>query len=220
MVKVRQRMNHLKLLSAFLIIFGVLTAARSEAQQSDLSPLGFTFGISNKDAMKIIDSNGKRLIDNKVDSKKIRTILMQGVIVELPLDLDGRDVSTGLEFYDKKLLSSSLILTAQDSSEEQELESMLTKYLTDKYGEPGSSDSMLYFKTWTWQMPDIKLVLHTNQKDNIVKVEYTYKPVDHAKLEDELDKIRGTEEIDPAKQMFIEGDYSKPTDYKERYNAE
>ncbi len=212
-------MDLLKLLSAFLIIFGVMTAANSVAQQSDLSPLGFSFGISHKDAINIIDSNGKRLIDNKVDSKKIRTILMQGVIVDLPLDLDGRDVSTGLEFYDKKLLSSSLILTAEDSFEELELENMLTKYLTDKYGEPGSTDSMLYFKTWTWQMPDVKLVLHTNQKDNMVKVEYTYKPVDQAKFEDELDQKRGTEKIDPAKQMFLDGDYSKPTGYDEQYNT-
>ncbi|MEQ9618546.1 MAG: hypothetical protein RIG61_05180 [Deltaproteobacteria bacterium] len=211
-------MNLLKLLSAILIMFGVVIVAGSEAQESDLSPLGFSFGISHKDAENIIDSNGKRLIDNKVDSKKIRTMLMQGVIVDLPLDLEGRDVSTGLEFYDKKLLSTSLILNAQDSFEELELENMLTRYLTDKYGEPSSSDSMLYFKTWTWQMPDVKLVLHTNQKDNMVKVEYTYKPVHQAKFEDELDKKRGTKKIDPAKEMFLDGDYSKPTGYDEKYD--
>ncbi len=53
----------------------------------------------------------------------------------------------------------------------------------------------------------------------MVKVEYTYKPVHQAKFEDELDQKRGTEKIDPAKRMFIDGDYSKPTDYDDRYKV-
>jgi hypothetical protein len=187
----------------------------SAQQKADLAPLGFAFGISDDDAEDIIDTNGKRMIDNKVDSKKIRTILIQGMIVTLPLDLEGRDVSTGLEFFDDKLLSSSLILTAKDSSEESRLRDELMKYLTGKYGEPSSSDSMLYFKTWTWHMPDVKMVFHTNQKDKIVKVEYTYEPANQAKVEKELDKLRGTEAKDPASQMFIEGNYSKPENYDE-----
>ena len=187
----------------------------SAQQKADLAPLGFTFGISDDDAQDIIETNGKRLIDDKVDSKKIRTILMQGMIVTLPLDLEGRDVSTGLEFYEDKLLSSSLIVTAKDESEESQLRDELMKYLKDKYGEPASSDSMLYFKTWTWHMPDVKMVFHTDQKNKIVKIAYTYEPVNQAKVEKDLDKLRGTEVIDPAKQMFIDGDYSKPKFYDE-----
>ena len=198
---------------SLLIIFILFAGSYAFAQQGDLSPLGFQFGISVKDAEHVIDSNGKRIMENNVDSKKIRTIIIQGMIVDIPLDLEGRDVRTGLEFYHKKLLSSSLILVSKDSFEESELQGMFTKYLTEKYGEPTSSDSMLYFKTWTWQMPDVKLVLHTNDKDKLVKVEYTYKPVQNAKIEDELDSARGTEKSDPAKEMFLEGDYSKPTVY-------
>ncbi len=200
-----------------LLVLLTLTAVSyaSAQQKADLAPLGFTFGISDDDAQDIIETNGKRLIDDKVDSKKIRTILMQGMIVTLPLDLEGRDVSTGLEFYDNKLLSSSLIVTAKDESEESQLRDELMKYLKDKYGEPASSDSMLYFKTWTWHMPDVKMVFHTDQKNKIVKIAYTYEPVNQAKVEKDLDKLRGTEVIDPAKQMFIDGDYSKPKFYDE-----
>jgi hypothetical protein len=200
-------------LIALLCFLAVSHAAAQ--QKTDLAPLGFTFGISDDDAEDIIESNGKRIMDNKVDSKKIRTIVMQGIIVTLPLDLEGRDVSTGLEFYDDKLLSSSLMLTAKDQFEESQLRDEFMKYLTDKYGEPQSSDSMLYFKTWTWNTPDVKLVFHTNQKKNAIKVEYTYEPVNQAKVESELDKLRGTEAKDPAEQMFLDGDYSKPTYYDE-----
>lgn len=185
-------------------------------QNADLAPLGFTFGISDDDAEDIIDSNGKRIMEDTVDSKKIRMIIMQGMIVSLPLDLEGKDVSTGLEFYDDKLMSSSLILNAKDSFEESQMRGEFMKYLTGKYGEPSSSDSMLSFRTWTWNMPDVRLVFHTNEKNNNMKVVYTYEPVNQAKRDKELDKLRGTdEEINPAEQMFIEGDYSKPKYYDE-----
>jgi hypothetical protein len=209
-------MNNLKkvYITIALAAFVALTYAGAQ-QKADLAPLGFTFGISDDDAEELIETSGKRIMDNKVDSKKIRTIVMQGTLVTLPLDLEGRDVSTGLEFYDDKLLSSSLILNAKDEFEESQLQSEFMKYLTEKYGEPSSSDSMLYFKSWTWNMPDVKLVFHTNQKKNMVKVEYTYEPYNQAKREEELDKLRGTEAKDPAQQMFIDGDYSKPTYYDE-----
>jgi len=209
-------MNMLKNPYVLMVLLTLTALSYASAQQkADLAPLGFTFGISDDDAQDIIETNGKRLIDDKVDSKKIRTILMQGMIVTLPLDLEGRDVSTGLEFYEDKLLSSSLIVTAKDESEESQLRDELMKYLKDKYGEPASSDSMLYFKTWTWHMPDVKMVFHTDQKNKIVKIAYTYEPVNQAKVEKDLDKLRGTEVIDPAKQMFIDGDYSKPKFYDE-----
>lgn len=198
-----------------LSILILLAGSYAFAQQADLSPLGFQFGISEDDAEQAIELSGKRIMEDNVDSKEIRTIIIQGTMVDMPLDLEGRDVRTGLEFYDEKLLSSSLIIVSKDSFEESEVEDMFTKYLTDKYGDPISSDSMLYFKTWTWQMPDVKLVLHTNEKDKLVKLEYTYKPVSEVKHEDELDAARGTKPRDPAKQMFLDGDYSKPTAYRE-----
>ena len=209
-------MKLLKNSYALIVLLTLIAVSYASAQQkADLAPLGFSFGISDDDAEDIIETNGKRMIDNKVDSKKIRTITVQGMIVTLPLDLEGRDVSTGLEFFDDKLLSTSLILTAKDTSEESRMQNEFMKYLTAKYGEPSSSDSMLYFKTWTWHMPNVKMVFHTNQKDKIVKVEYTYEPVNQAKVEKELDKLRGTEAKDPAQQMFIDGTYSKPTYYDE-----
>ncbi|MCK5709756.1 MAG: hypothetical protein KAI07_04390, partial [Deltaproteobacteria bacterium] len=191
----------------------------SMAENSDISPLGFQFGINKKEAMKVIDSNGKRIVENQVDSKDVRTIIMQGVIVTLPIDTDGKDVMTGLEFYNKKLLSTSLIFAAVDASEKTELEKEITHYLTEQYGEPVERSSMLYSTTTTWHMHDIKLVLHTNEKKNTVKVEYTYKPVHQSKIEDELDERTGTIKKDPATQMFLDGDYSKPTGYDEQFGT-
>ena len=212
-------MNLIKKSYALLILSLFFIPLVSSAQQSDLSPLGFKFGINKKEAKKIIDSNGKRIVEDKKDSKDMRVILMQGVTVSLPIDVDGKDVMTELEFYDKKLLSTSLVFAAADDSEKTELESDFNQYFTTQYGEPVERESMMYFTTTTWHMPDVMLVLHTNNKNNTVQVEYKYKPGHQDKFEDELDTKRGTIRTDPATQMFLEGDYSKPTGYDEQYGT-
>ena len=214
-------MTLLKTLWALLLII-LVSASYSGAQEemaADLAPLGFEFGISNKDAKKVIEANGKRIVEDKVDSKKIRMIMMQGVIVDLPVNPDGLNVQTGLEFFDKKLLSSSLVFKAQDTPTEEWLEEAFSEYFHDRYGEPSEIDSMMYFKTWTWNIPKVKLVLHTNTKDNIVKVDYTFDPLNKAKFEKELNTKRGEKPVDPATKMFLDGDYSKPTDYDDRYRT-
>lgn len=216
-------MKNLKRLLAMFLIFAIsgayALAETDDNAQVDLSPLGFEFGISKKDAKKVIESKGKRIIEDKVDSKKIRVIVMQGVIVDLPVNTEGLDVQTRLEFFDKKLLSTSLIFNAEDTPTEEWLEEAFSEYFYDRYSEPSERDHMMYFKTWTWDLPKVKLVLNTNTKDKIVKVDYTYEPIKKAKYEEELKQKRGTEDIDPAKKMFLDGDYSKPTDYDDRYKA-
>ena len=202
-----------------LVLAASHLALSQEEMAPDLSPLGFEFGISDKDAKKIIEAKGMRIVENKKDSKKIRMIEMQGVLVDLPVNPNGLDVRTGLEFFDKKLLSSSLIFNAEETPTEEWLEEAFLEYFQDRYGEAYNTEEMMYFKTWTWHLPKVKLILHTNTKDNIVKVDYSYEPISQAKFEKELDKKRGTKKSDPARDMFLDGDYSKPTDYDDRYRT-
>lgn len=207
-------------ISLILIALMILSLPNNVfSQQGDLSPLGFTFGINKKQARKVIDSNGRRIVKDEMDSKEMRVILMQGVIVNLPIDVAGKDVMTELEFYKKKLFSTSLVFAATDETEKTEIETDFDKYFTEEYGKPVERDSMMYLTSATWHIPDVMLILHTNTKDNTVKVEYKYKPGHQAKFEDELDYKRGTVHTDPATQMFLEGDYSKPTGYDEQYGT-
>lgn len=206
------------LLLVALILISLPVASFS--QRGDLAPLGFKFGIDKKDAKKIIDSNGKRIVQDETDSKEMRVILMQGVIVNLPVDVSGKDVMTELEFYQKKLLTTSLVFAATDEAEKTQIASDFDKYYTSEYGEPAEKDSIMYFDTTTWHAPDVILVMHTNNKDNTVKIQYKYKPGQQARFEDELDQKRGTVHKDPAEQMFLEGDFSKPTGYDEAYGTQ
>jgi len=212
-------MNFIKILLLLISLMILSLPAATIAKESEPSPLGFKFGINKKQARKVIDSNGKRIVKDEKDSKDMRVIQMQGVIVDLPIDVDGKDVMTELEFYDKKLISTSLVFAATDDAEKTELENDFDKYFTSEYGEPVERDSMMYFSTITWSVPDIMLILHTNNKNNTVQVEYKHKPGHQARFEDDLDYKRGTIKTDPATQMFLEGDYSKPTGYDDQYGT-
>ncbi len=212
-------MNIIKMSLLLFALVCLFLPGTSIAQQTDLSPLGFKFGIDKGEAKKVIDSNGKRIVEDHKDNKDIRVILMQGVIVSLPVDVAGKDVMTELEFYDKKLLSTSLVFAATDETEKTELEADFDKYFTTQYGDPVERDSMMHFTTTTWHLPDIMLVLHANNKKNTVQVKYKYKPGHQARFEDDLDEKRGTIKRDPASEMFLEGDYSKPTGYDDQYGT-
>ncbi len=201
----------------FSLLFTLLLVGTAAfAVEDDDSPLGFQFGISKKDAENIIDREGRRIVEEKEDSKKIKTIIMQGTLVDLPVDVTGMNVMTGLEFYKKKLMSTSLIVEAEDDAQQSQLEETFANYLVKMHGEPKDKESMLYFTTWHWILVDHKLVLSSNSKKKWVKVDFTYIPVDERKREDEIDARRDEEVKDPAKQMFLDADYSKPTGYLEK----
>lgn len=198
------------LLSLVYILF--TTPAYLKADEGRDSPLGFRFGISRKEALKIIESHGNEIVKKTVDSKKIRTIVIKGAIIELPLN--GGDFETSLEFFDDKLMSSSLVFKVDDPSKREKLKSELSGFLIDRYGEPGDKEDTLGLTVWTWHVPDLKIVLSTNPANNLTKVEYTYKPLDETMVQKEIEKEHRGKQTDPAKEMFIDGSYSRPPQYR------
>jgi len=174
------------------------------------SPLGFKFGISKKQAEQVIKSASKEIIDTAVDSKDIRTIMVDGTIVKLPLELDYSDVQTRLEFYDDELMSSSLIIKSDDTSKKEELEAELASFLGDLYGQPSEEENILNFKALTWHVPDLKVVFSTSQSNNVTKVQYIYEPLNQSRVDREIYLKQKGKPEDPAKKMFLDGNYSAP----------
>ena len=173
------------------------------------NPLGFKFGMSSKRAKKLIGDNGNQIIKNEVDSKKIRTVLFDGVIVEYPY-LDEADKKTRLEFYNDRLMSTSLVVKNLRGVRFTEVQNTFITNIETDFGEPDSKDHMLSYNIWTWKRPDVKLILSSNRNKGEVKLEYTYMPIARSKAERELEaKRKGEETRNPADQMFKDGNYSQ-----------
>ena len=194
----------------FILAFYATITFSGEEDNKNVSALGFNFGISKKDALEIIKSQGKTVVENTVDSKEIRTIIVEGALIELPLDIDNVDLKTKLEFYDNELMASSLVFKTNDILNQPALESELFKYLSGLYGEPGGKEEVLNITTWTWHPHDLAVILSSNPKNNVARIDYVYKPLNQSRIEEEFKEKQQGETVDPAKQMFIDGNYSAP----------
>ena len=198
------------LLFSVIVLFSTPAYLEQVNANGNGSPLGFKFGISKKQAEQVIKSAGKEVIDTAVDSKDIRTIMIDGTIVKLPLELAYSDVQTRLEFYDDELMSSSVIIKSDDTSKKEELEAELSGFLGDLYGQPSEEENVLDFKALTWHVPDLKVVFSTSQTKNVTKVQYIYEPLNQSRVDRELYLKQKGKPEDPAKKMFIDGNYSAP----------
>ncbi len=205
-------MNLGKIFLLILILTLFTTLSFSEEDNKNVSALGLNFGISTKDALEIIKSEGKKVVEDTVDSKKIRTIMVEGALIELPVDTSNVDLKTKLEFYDNELMTSSLVFKSNDILNQSALETELLKYLNGLYGEPGEKEEVLNINSWTWYIPDITVILSTNPSDSIARIDYVYKPLNQSRMEEELKRKQKGETTEPAKNMFLEGGYSKPNE--------
>ncbi len=194
----------------FILAFYATISFSGEEDNKNVSALGFNFGISKKDALEIIKSQGKKVVEDTVDSKEIRTIIVDGSLIELPVDTSNADLKTNLEFYDNELMASSLVFKPNNILNQSALEAELFKYLSGLYGEPGGKEEVINITTWTWHIPDLAVILSSNPKNNIARIDYVYKPLNQSRIEEEFKEKQQGETVDPAKQMFIDGNYSAP----------
>jgi hypothetical protein len=195
-----------------LLVLGLIfTVNLSFSEENkNASALGLNFGISRKDALEIIKSQGKEVLEDTVDSKRIRTIMVEGALIELPVDISNVNLKTKLEFYDNELMNSSLVFKSSDILNQSALEAELLKYLNGLYGAPRGKEELLNMTTWNWYIPDIEVILSTNPQNNTARIDYVYKPINQSRMEEELEKKEKGEAPDPAKEMFLKGQYSKP----------
>jgi hypothetical protein len=201
-------------LAILILAFFTTTGFSKEKDVKNASALGFNFGISKKRALEIIKSQNKKVLENTVDSKDIRTIVVEGVCIDIPADVSHSDVKTNLEFYGNELMASSLVLKSGDPSEQAKLKDELSKFLTGLYGEPKEKEEMLHLTAWTWHVSDMAVVLSVNPESNVTRVDYTYKPINETRKDEEYKEEQRGERPDPAKQMFMDGTYSRPPEYQ------
>ncbi|NIP29146.1 MAG: hypothetical protein GTO02_01210 [Candidatus Dadabacteria bacterium] len=173
-------------------------------------PHGFGFGISKKDALEIIETNSKSILENEKDSKDIRRIIFDGSIVSLPIN-NSNHQETRLEFFKKKLMSSSLYYKFDNDVELSKAKEQYLEIVKSQFGEASQSEKMLSYELWSWEIPDIKILLNSNLRNKSLKIEYLYQPVVNKKIAKELnDKRKDGPAPDPAKEMFLDGTYTRP----------
>lgn len=194
------------LLFLFMLLPLALRAAVAENNPNAApSALGFEFGIKKDEAQKIIKKRGLKVVEDSVDSKKVRMVIFEGALVNFPLDVSELYLKTRLEFWNEELMSSSLLLSGGDEQVHEKLRDEFKGLLIRQYGEPAFEESFMRIRSWTWQLPKLKLVLNSSPAKKSTKIIFTYKPLDTLKAMTEYDKLVSTPPPDPVHKFFLQG---------------
>lgn len=198
------------LLFGFVMMTPVSALSLDGLGAHPMEPLGFRLSADKGELMKDIEESGAKVLKNTKDSKKIRTLVLDGVYVELPFDPLELSIRTELELWDKSLMGSMLILKGAPSREWTELVSTVDASLVELYGEPSSRDSFLGMRTSTWHIDDVVLVFAFKSKKGRITLKYTYKPLLRTRMDMKYEEEQKPPKEDPAKKMFLSDGPPRP----------
>ena len=170
-------------------------------------PHGFEFGVSKKDALNLIESSNLKVVSNRKYSNDLQKIVLSGSLSGVTLDpLPGHE--TRLEFYKGKLMSSSVLFSFEEKSRFMSAKSNLVGGLADKLGDSFDREKMFSYEVMSWDLPDTVVLATLNSKKKTIEIEYVHKPILEQKTAKDLRRKRREDPGDPAKQMFLDSNFS------------
>ncbi len=202
-------MSSVKIL--FLFVFSVsMVSFYAQATQIDTNaPHGFLFGMSKKDALQQIESLGLKVKSDQKYSNNMRKIAISGSVTLgglalLPLP----DHETRLEFYKDNLMSSSILFNFEDSDGFTSAKKSVVLSLFDTLGGSFSREKVFSIEVLSWNLKDAIVLANLNPGKKTIEIEYIHREVLTEKTEKDLERKRRGDPGDPAKEMFIDNDFS------------
>ncbi len=192
------------------LIFSVcfLLPFSAEGSQENLRiPHGFEFGISRKDALSMIESSKLKVVSDRKYSKDLRKVILGGSLAGVALD-PLPDHETRLEFYKDKLMSSSILFSFEDETRFEFAKSELIGNLTGVLGDAFKRERMFSYEVLSWDLSDTVVLANLNSRKKTIEVEYVHKPILEKKIAKDLHLKRREDFGDPARQMFIDSNFS------------
>jgi hypothetical protein len=184
------------------IIIFFITAALIQADSSVFKH-NINFGMKRKKAKKTLENVGYEILDETKVSKQLRTFLVEGFLYTNISEVDAQELTTKFEFYNNKLMNSTVLLKSEDSLSHNDLTNKYITELAQKYGKPKAYEKVMSIKSWMWLTGNNKILLNSDSRRKTTKISYIYLPVYAEKYEDEVKiKLKG-EPVDPAKEMFL-----------------
>lgn len=179
-----------------------------EGSQVNLrTPHGFEFGISRKDALNLIESSELEVVSDRKYSNDLRKVVLDGSLSRVALD-PPPDHETRLEFYKDNLMSSSILFSFEDEARFAFAKSELVSDLTNVLGDTFEREKMFSYEVMSWNLSDTVVLASLNSKRRTIEIEYIHKPVLEKKTAKDLRRKRRDDPGDPARQMFIDSNFS------------
>lgn len=170
-------------------------------------PHGFEFGISKKDALDLIESSKLKVVSDREYSNDLRKVVLDGSLSGVALD-PPPDHETRLEFYKDNLMSSSILFSFEDETRFAFAKSELVDNLANDLGDAFEREKMFSYEVLSWDFSDTVVLANVNSKKRTIEIEYIHKPVLEKKTAKDLRRKRREDPGDPARQMFIDSNFS------------
>ena len=201
-------MYYVRVWLTFVFSVCFLLPFSAEGSQEDLrTPHGFEFGTSKKDALGVIESSKLKVVSDRKYSKDLRKVILGGSLAGVALD-PLPDHETRLEFYKDKLMSSSILFSFEDESRFASAKNELIGNLTGVLGDAFKREKMFSYEVLSWDLSDTVVLANLNSRKKTIEVEYVHKPILEKKIAKDLHLKRREDFGDPAKQMFIDNNFS------------
>ncbi len=170
-------------------------------------PHGFEFGISRKDALSLVESSKLEVVSDRKYSNDIRKVVLGGSLSGVAFD-PPPDHETRLEFYKDNLMSSSILFSFEDETRFASAKNELVGNLADVLGNTFEREKMFSYEVLSWNFSDTVVLASLNSKKRTIEIEYIHKPVLEKKTAKDLRRKRRDDPGDPARQMFIDSNFS------------
>lgn len=179
-----------------------------EGSQENLRiPHGFEFGISRKDALGLVESSELKVVSDRKYSNDLRKVVLGGSVAGIAFDPPpGHE--TRLEFYKDKLMSSSILFSFEDKGRFASAKNKLIDDLKDALGDTFKREKMFSYEVLSWDLSDTVILANLNSQKKTIEVEYVHKPILEKKTAKDLHRKRREDPGDPARQMFIDNNFS------------
>ena len=192
------------------LVFSLCFFLPSSVEGSQINlriPHGFEFGISRKDALNLIEPSKVKVVSDRKYSNDIRKVVLGGSVAGVTLD-PSPDHETRLEFYKDKLMSSSILFVFEDESRFASAKNELIGNLADALGDTFKREKMFSYEVLSWDLLDTVVLANLNSQKRTIEIEYVHKPILEKKTAKDLHRKRREDPGDPAKQMFIDSNFS------------
>ena len=170
-------------------------------------PHGFEFGISRKDALNLVEFSELRIVSDRKYSNDLRKVVLGGSVAGVALD-PPPDHETRLEFYKDKLMTSSILFSFEDQNRFASAKNELISDLKGALGDTFKREKMFSYEVLSWDISDTVVLASLNSQKKTIEIEYVHKPILEKKTAKDLHRKRREDPGDPAKQMFVDGNFS------------
>ena len=129
---------------------------------------GFNSTISSGKLEKELDNKKIEYSESRDSKKDLRLYIIQGSLIDTKNAFSYKQIESNVDFFDGDFLSSKIFIDALNSTNLEEIVSILYAFLVDLYSEPSSESTIYSYQTFEWKKGEIETFLSIDKESNTI----------------------------------------------------